>query len=54
MIGIIADDLTGSGDVGLHFADCGLNTIIKVGQDEGDIYEQESPDVLIINTNFQF
>ncbi len=51
MIGIIADDLTGSGDVGLHFADCGLKTLIQVLNDEKDICEQEFPDVFIINTD---
>ena len=54
MIGIIADDLTGSGDVGLHFADRGLDTVIQVEQDSVNAVKYRSCDVFIINTDTRY
>jgi len=54
MIGIIADDLTGAGDAGLHFADAGLSTVIQVFQEGEYAVEQNIPEVYIINTDSRF
>ena len=57
MIGVISDDLTGCGDVGLHFADWGLRTIVYTSNLE-QFYKELKPDrdwdVLIINTESRF
>jgi len=57
MIGVISDDLTGCGDVGLHFADYGLRTIVHVSNSER-LYKNLKPDVdwdvLVVNTESRF
>ncbi|MFQ5867828.1 MAG: four-carbon acid sugar kinase family protein [bacterium] len=57
MIGVISDDLTGCGDVGLHFADWGLRTIVRASNLER-LSEGLKPDVnwdvLVVNTGSRF
>jgi len=57
MIGVIADDLTGCGDVGLHFADWGLKTIVR-GSNLDELCREKKPDmdwdVLVVNTESRF
>ena len=57
MIGVISDDLTGCGDVGLHFADGGLRTIVLVSDSERlfkDLKPDAEWDVLVVNTESRF
>lgn len=57
MIGIISDDLTGCGDVGLHFADGGLRTIVLVSNSERlskSLKPDVDCDVLVVNTESRF
>jgi uncharacterized protein YgbK (DUF1537 family) len=57
MIGVISDDLTGCGDVGLHFADGGLRTIVLVSDSESlfkDLKPDVDWDVLVVNTESRF
>jgi uncharacterized protein YgbK (DUF1537 family) len=57
MIGVISDDLTGCGDVGLHFTDWGLRTIVCVFDLEHfskDIKPDLNWDVLVVNTESRF
>ena len=57
MIGVISDDLTGCGDVGLHFADCGLRTIVCTSNLEylsRDLKPNVNWDVLVVNTESRF
>ncbi len=53
MIGVISDDLTGCGDVGLHFADRGLRTIVHTSSWES-FFKNFKPDaewdVLAVDT----
>jgi len=53
MIGVISDDLTGCGDVGLHFADHGLRTIVHTSGLES-FFKSFKPDakwdVLVVDT----
>jgi len=57
MIGVISDDLTGCGDVGLHFADWGLETIVYSSRLDR-LSEELKPDtdweVLVVNTESRF
>jgi uncharacterized protein YgbK (DUF1537 family) len=57
MIGVISDDLTGCGDVGLHFADWGLRTVVHTSNLE-HLSKELKPDVdwdvLIVNTESRF
>jgi len=57
MIGVISDDLTGCGDVGLHFADWGLITIVYA-YDLERLSKELKPDVnwdvLVVNTESRF
>lgn len=57
MIGIISDDLTGCGDVGLHFVQRGLRTIVLVSDSERllkDLKPDAEWDVLVVNTESRF
>jgi len=57
MIGVISDDLTGCGDVGLHFADWGLRTIVRASNLEHlskDLKPNVNWDVLVVNTESRF
>ena len=57
MIGVISDDLTGCGDVGLHFAERGLRTIVLVSDSERlfkDLKPDVDWDVLVVNTESRF
>jgi len=50
-VGVIADDLTGSGDVGLYFAGKGLNTVIINGKNKPHHKKAlKKADLLVINT----
>jgi len=53
MIGVISDDLTGCGDVGLHFADYGLRTVVYASDFACPRQEPKlngNWDVLVVNT----
>ena len=57
MIGVISDDLTGCGDVGLHFADGGLRTIVHTSNSEclsKNLKPDVDWDVLVVNTESRF
>jgi len=57
MIGVISDDLTGCGDVGLHFADWGLRTIVHASNSERlskNLKPDVNWDVLVVNTESRF
>jgi uncharacterized protein YgbK (DUF1537 family) len=57
MIGVISDDLTGCGDVGLHFADWGLVTIVDAYDLErlsDELKLDVNWDVLVVNTESRF
>ena len=57
MIGVISDDLTGCGDVGLHFADWGLRTIVHTSHLECSskgLKPDVEWDVLVVNTESRF
>ncbi|MBA7510255.1 D-threonate kinase [subsurface metagenome] len=57
MIGVISDDLTGCGDVGLHFADYGLRTIVHASNSERlckNLKPDVDWDVLVVNTESRF
>ncbi len=52
MIGVIADDLTGCGDIGLHFADYNLKTIVLTNPKSQ--IPNSKIDVLVVNTESRF
>jgi len=49
-IGVLADDLTGAGDVGVQFADRGLEVLLDIDVDEIK-HPPEDAEVWVINTN---
>ncbi len=49
-IGVIADDLTGGGDVGIQFADRGLKVVLSTGIEDIESISRDA-DVWIINTH---
>jgi len=50
MIGVIADDLTGCGDIGVFFAASGLRTVIRINPTLEKYEIKRATEVLIVNT----